>query len=390
MNTPSSTATTEEMVTLPKRAAQALLDGLNARIDAACATGVPIFAGIAELHDALARPADSEGVPDGLVERLRCLMAEASPQPWVYRPSKHDDWGWIRGVEKDSAIGRYRPIVANGKDSDADDDAHRAAGTDPYGPNAKLIVEAVNALPVLIAALSARPSPPKVDATDHNADAGKLVAMREACAMAAYRWWDGEPEDAEELRAAVRAVPIPGASATRGAEDTFQERVQPWLMACFGEMIAGDREERNHRFLEESLELVQACGCTAHEAHELVDYVYGRDVGEPAQEVGGVMVTLAALCLANDLDMHANGETELARIWTKVEAIRAKHAAKPKHSPLPQHVRGAEDAQAEMVRQALRPFALAIRDDVPDDQLVEGIAWTAAQHRAARAALGER
>ncbi len=117
----------------------------------------------------------------------------------------------------------------------------------------------------------------------------------------------------------------------------FQQRVQPWLMACFGPMIAGDREERNHRLLEESLELVQACGCSASEAHQLVDYVYGRPVGEPMQEVGGVMVTLAALCLANGLDMHAAGETELARIWTKVEAIRAKQAAKPKHSPLPEH-----------------------------------------------------
>lgn len=48
------------------------------------------------------------------------------------------------------------------------------------------------------------------------------------------------------------------------------------------------------------------------------------------------MVTLAALCLANALDMHDAAETELARIWTKVEAIRAKQAAKPKHSPLPE------------------------------------------------------
>ncbi|MBW6524464.1 hypothetical protein KZ810_13225 [Sphingomonas sp. RHCKR47] len=116
---------------------------------------------------------------------------------------------------------------------------------------------------------------------------------------------------------------------------TFQERVQPWLLACFGEMIAGDREERNHRFLEEALELVQSTGCTASEAHQLVDYVFARPVGEPVQEVGGVMVTLAALCLANHLDMHAAAEAELARIWTKVEAIRAKQAAKPKHSPLP-------------------------------------------------------
>ncbi|WP_289241808.1 hypothetical protein [Delftia sp.] len=116
---------------------------------------------------------------------------------------------------------------------------------------------------------------------------------------------------------------------------TFQNRVQPWLLACFGAEIAADKAERNHRFLEESLELVQSCGCTASEAHQLVDYVFGRPVGEPAQEAGGVMVTLAALCLANSLDMHEAGETELARIWTKVEAIRAKQAAKPKHSPLP-------------------------------------------------------
>ncbi|MCG3782736.1 hypothetical protein [Delftia acidovorans] len=116
---------------------------------------------------------------------------------------------------------------------------------------------------------------------------------------------------------------------------TFQTRVQPWLLACFGAEIAADRAERNHRFLEESLELVQSCGCTASEAHQLVDYVFGRPVGEPAQEAGGVMVTLAALCLANSLDMHAAGETELARIWGKVEQIRAKQAAKPKHSPLP-------------------------------------------------------
>lgn len=114
----------------------------------------------------------------------------------------------------------------------------------------------------------------------------------------------------------------------------FQERVQPWLIACFGEEIAGDREERNHRFLEESLELVQACDCTREEAHQLVDYVYNRPVGEKHQEVGGVMVTLAALCLANDLDMHTCGQVELDRIWTKVEKIRAKQAAKPKFSPL--------------------------------------------------------
>ena len=117
----------------------------------------------------------------------------------------------------------------------------------------------------------------------------------------------------------------------------FQDRVKPWLITCFGEAIANDRQERNHRFLEEALELVQACGCDASEAHQLVDYVFSRPVGEPKQESGGVSVTHASLCLANGIDMQDAADVELNRIWTKVEAIRAKQAAKPKHSPLPMH-----------------------------------------------------
>lgn len=118
--------------------------------------------------------------------------------------------------------------------------------------------------------------------------------------------------------------------------ETFQARVGAWLRACFGEKIAGDVDERNHRFLEEALELVQSRGCTQSEAHQLVDYVFGRPIGESFQEAGGVMVTFAALCRAGDMDMLNAGEVELARIWTKVEQIRAKQAAKPKCSPLPQ------------------------------------------------------
>ncbi|WP_233101502.1 hypothetical protein [Variovorax sp. IB41] len=134
----------------------------------------------------------------------------------------------------------------------------------------------------------------------------------------------------------LKALPV-GTLLYAGADGAgaFQARVQPWLLACFGATIAGDREERNHRFLEEAVELVQACGCTRSEAHQLLDYVFDRPVGEVAQEVGGVMVTLAALCLAQGHDMHPAGEVELARIWTKVEQIGTKQATKPKHSPLP-------------------------------------------------------
>lgn len=117
--------------------------------------------------------------------------------------------------------------------------------------------------------------------------------------------------------------------------EKFQERVNEWMQVCFGEQISKDKVERNHRFLEESLELVQSLGCTKSEAHQLVDYVFDRPKGEPQQECGGVMVTLAALCLANELDMQDCGEIELRRIWTKVDQIRDKQSKKPKHSPLP-------------------------------------------------------
>ncbi len=119
-------------------------------------------------------------------------------------------------------------------------------------------------------------------------------------------------------------------------KETIQDRTLPWLIACFGQEIAGDKKERNHRFLEEALELVQACDCTASEAHQLVDYVFNRPVGEKGQEVGGVMITLAALCLANHIEMDTEAEIELNRIWGKVEQIRQKQLNKPKHSPLPE------------------------------------------------------
>jgi len=117
---------------------------------------------------------------------------------------------------------------------------------------------------------------------------------------------------------------------------TFQQEIKEWCLACFGPEITADKIERNHRFLEEALELVQSCGCTISEAHQLVDYVFNRPVGDPFQESGGVSVTHAALCNANGIDMGDAAVSEAVRIWTKVDAIREKQANKPKHSPLPQ------------------------------------------------------
>lgn len=119
---------------------------------------------------------------------------------------------------------------------------------------------------------------------------------------------------------------------------SFQIAVNRWMHECFGREIAADRMERNHRFLEEALELVQACGCTQSEAYQLVEYVFGRPTGEVIQECGGVMVTLAALCNTHAIEMQACGDRELARVWQNIDKIRTKQAAKPAHGPLPQTV----------------------------------------------------
>ncbi len=120
------------------------------------------------------------------------------------------------------------------------------------------------------------------------------------------------------------------------AGNPFQRRVAEWLAACFPTWVCADRFERTHRFLEEALELAQATGCSREDAHQLVDYVFSRDVGEPELEVGGVMVTLAALCSASGIDISEAADRELDRNWSRIDVIRQKQAGKPAGSPLPQ------------------------------------------------------
>jgi len=109
---------------------------------------------------------------------------------------------------------------------------------------------------------------------------------------------------------------------------SYQERVYDWMLECFGEQIAMNCTTRYMRFGEEALELMQSLGGSKEEALKLVEYVFSRPVGEPNQEVGGVMVTLAALCYANGLDMEACGEVELAKVWQRMPEIRNKQIFK--------------------------------------------------------------
>ena len=137
-----------------------------------------------------------------------------------------------------------------------------------------------------------------------------------------------------------RSIPHSGAQAPLPAWNTFntyQKRVGSWLEDCFGLDIAHNKIERIDRFIEEAIELAQSLGYSANRAHALVKYVFNRDIGEPNQELGGTLVTLASLSYAHGLSMAEAGETELRRIMQpEIKAkIKAKQKTKPTGSALP-------------------------------------------------------
>lgn len=115
----------------------------------------------------------------------------------------------------------------------------------------------------------------------------------------------------------------------------YQGRVHEWVRACFGEDASYDKMERAHRFMEEALELYQATGGTAENVAQLTTYVFGRPVGDPSQEAGGVMVTAAALCTAWGIPLFDAASVELTRCFQNIPKIRAKNKAKQKNSALP-------------------------------------------------------
>lgn len=116
---------------------------------------------------------------------------------------------------------------------------------------------------------------------------------------------------------------------------TFYKEVRHFVEQTFGVEAADDTKERAHRFLEESLELAQAAGCTEVEAYQLVDYTFGRSSGEVAKEVGDVMTTLHALAYIYKVNPLDAGIEVLKTNFTKIEKIRAKWLVKPKFGAAP-------------------------------------------------------
>jgi hypothetical protein len=66
------------------------------------------------------------------------------------------------------------------------------------------------------------------------------------------------------------------------------------------------------------------------QAHMLVEYVFNRPKGEPKQELGGVMNTLALLAQTEGMNMWEEAEIELTRCWDNIEKIKTKNKTKPR------------------------------------------------------------
>lgn len=111
---------------------------------------------------------------------------------------------------------------------------------------------------------------------------------------------------------------------------SYQQGVARWMDEVFGADTASDVTERSMRFLEEALELVQALGLSHKQCALVSDYVFNRPVGDPPQEVGGTMVTLAGLCEKTGIDMGHEAIKEYLRIDTPEMKVRihAKQAYK--------------------------------------------------------------
>ncbi len=98
----------------------------------------------------------------------------------------------------------------------------------------------------------------------------------------------------------------------------MQEAVGDWVVSrgLTLDNDADNKHERVLRFMEESLELAQACGIDPLDVLRIMVHVFRKPTGVVAQEVGGVMTTLFALGCAHDLDVMQCAGNEVERIYS--------------------------------------------------------------------------
>jgi hypothetical protein len=130
--------------------------------------------------------------------------------------------------------------------------------------------------------------------------------------------------DAKELRRSI--------SQMRAVAPSFQRRAGAQIRKIVGGESATDPRERNYHFFQEAAELMRACDMTKGEMYAAIDYVFDRKIGSRTQEVGSVMIALAALCVVHKIDMFEAAEVELLEICDS-ERNRMQTAAKYNDRP---------------------------------------------------------
>lgn len=90
-----------------------------------------------------------------------------------------------------------------------------------------------------------------------------------------------------------------------------------WGVRCFGIEHMLNTNVRALRAAEEMIELSQALGVDAAKLHSLIDIVYSRQVGEPSQEFGGLMLTTMVLAWGQNVKLEHCLEEEILRCLSK-------------------------------------------------------------------------
>ena len=93
-----------------------------------------------------------------------------------------------------------------------------------------------------------------------------------------------------------------------------QIETSEWVERTFGKEHLKNSYTRIKRFMEEALELAQACGMNPDDINKIIAHVYERPPGDPGQEMGGVQLTLLALATSLSLNADHEEEKELKRV----------------------------------------------------------------------------
>lgn len=96
--------------------------------------------------------------------------------------------------------------------------------------------------------------------------------------------------------------------------DHRQHEVFDWVTSAFGPDHANSLPARATRFLEEAIELFQAADGDLEMAHQLLDFVFSRPVGELSKEIGAVGLTLLSVAATAGVSATEEEEREINRV----------------------------------------------------------------------------